>query len=144
MATYPTSTFKYTSHCRLGGHQIGPKVGDMPELLTMGAVFQRDDLRPRLHTEPKGVGFSGAEHKVEVVILNEPHKDQSVSVIGSEISGPSTILSFIECTKVGAEQSINDTFKKSFPKHGNRSFEIPFGSNLEVKFASRGVINGSL
>lgn len=137
--THLSNVFKYISHFRLGGHQIGRKVGDMLELLTIGAIFKDDDLRIRLHTEPRVMGFSNAGHKIEFVILNNPHQDKNTNITGGVISHPNKILSFIECKKVGVEQTVNSTFKSNFSKYDNKNFRIPQNSEFEIKFAPRGL-----
>lgn len=136
MATNLSSIFKYISHYRLNGHQIGRKVGDMLEVLTMGALFKEEELQHRLHIEPKLYGFSSAGHKVEFVIFNQ-RRENADYISGGEIEDLTDVISFIECKKVGVEQTVNSKFKSAFAKHDTRSYRIPKGSEFEVNFAPR-------
>ena len=135
-----SDTFKYISHFRHAGHQVGRKVGDMLEVLTYAAIVRERELHARLHVEPKLSGFSEAGHKVEFTLLNTAQLDENNNPIvtnGGEINDPSTIFAFIECKKVGVEQTVNGGFKKAFEKHGNKGFKVPFNTPFSVTFAPR-------
>ena len=69
--TYITSVYKCISDYNLKGHQIGRKVGDMLEILTMGAVYQNPELLKRLSVEEKLEGYTTAGHKVEFGFFNK-------------------------------------------------------------------------
>lgn len=137
-----SDVFKYISHFRHAGHQIGRKVGDMLEVLTYAAIAQDPDLCSRLNVEPKLYGFSDAGHKVEFVILNKPNVKRDGSPIvrnGGEIKDLSNVIGFIECKKVGVEQTVNGKFKKTFVKNGNtKSYRVPYGQEFVISFAPRG------
>lgn len=98
----------------------------MLEVLTFAAVHLDKNATARLVLEPKLVGFSGAGHKVEFGFFH----------LG-ENNGPSTEMSrlaaFVECKKVGVEQTIDNAFKRSFKK----AARIPYGRPLVVRFAPK-------
>ena len=116
-----SDTFKYISHFRKKGHQIGRKIGDMLEVLTLGVISQDKELMSMVILEPKIEGFSGACHKVEFGIYR---KDDQ----GRFLEGTDNLLGFIECKKVGVEQTVNSTFKNNFGTF------IPFGKELKIPF----------
>lgn len=137
-----SDVFKYISHFRHAGHQVGRKVGDMLEVLTYAAIVRERELYSRLHVEPKLFGFSEAGHKVEFTLLNDPQLSQDGDPLvrnGGEITDPKKIFAFIECKKVGVEQTVNSLFKSMFKKHNNKSFSVPFEKPFTVSFAPRGV-----
>lgn len=127
-----SDVFKYISHYRRGGHQIGRKVGDMLEVLTLAALLLDDNLKSRLVLEPKLFGFSGAGHKVEFGLF---HLTKS----GKPSKEMSELAAFVECKKVGVEQTIDGAFKRVFKK----ASRIPYGTPLVVKFAPRWADNVS-
>jgi hypothetical protein len=136
-----SDVFKYISHFRHAGHQVGRKVGDMLEVLTYAAIVRENELHSRLQVEPKLVGFSDAGHKVEFTILKKQTlnaKQEPVIKNGGTISNPENILAFIECKKVGVEQTVNTKFKKTFKKHNNKSYKIPYNIPFNISFAPRG------
>jgi len=139
--TYLSEVFKYISFYRKSGHQIGRKVGDMLELLTFGALIYDHNLKSRLNIEPKLFGFSDAGHKVEFVISKNKNfnKDgESLILNGGEIKDLTQILGFIECKKVGVEQTINGKFKKQFLKDTtSNNYKIPYNQNFKVSFSPR-------
>jgi len=132
--THLSTVFNYISHFRHAGHQVGRKIGDMLEVLTFSAISQDEELLKRLRLEPKLFGFSGAGHKVEFAFNKNPQE----SIVGKDILDPSTIIGFIECKKVGVEQTINTSFKKKFQKHDNRSLLIPYETEFNIGFHPRG------
>lgn len=126
-----SNTFKYISEFRHAGHQVGRKVGDMLELLTFAGVNYDGELKSRLNVEPKLFGFSEAGHKVEFVV----HKTKPEKTNGGEIQETNKILGFIECKKVGVEQTVNSQFKKAFKKNPNGpGFCIPNNEKIKVTF----------
>ena len=114
----------------------------MLEVLTYAAIARDNEMLARLHVEPKLHGFSGAGHKVEFILLSATNYDEQGNpkvINGGEITDPSGVISFIECKKVGVEQTVNGKFKNTFPKNGNnKSYKIPFGSTFQISFAPRG------
>lgn len=135
-----SDVFKYISHFRRKGHQIGRKVGDMLEVLTLAAVKCDADLSARLLIEPYLEGFSTDKHKVEFGIFdgdqealfavnNGKKSKKKMEVLADHIYG---LKGFIECKKVGVEQTINSTFKKKYSKG-----ILPFNEVLEVNFRPR-------
>lgn len=140
--THLSDVFKYISHFRHAGHQVGRKVGDMLEVLTYAAIARNDDIYPRLNVEPKLFGFSDAGHKVEFVIFDNPQTDltgEPVARNGGDITDLDAVIGFIECKKVGVEQTVNGTFKRKFVQHNNtRSYRIPYDEEFTVSFSPRG------
>lgn len=137
-----SDTFKYISHFRHAGHQVGRKVGDMLEVLTYAAIARDTDMLSRLQVEPKLHGFSGAGHKVEFILLSSTNFDEEGNpevINGGAITNPSEVISFIECKKVGVEQTVNGKFKKTFPKNGNnKNYKVPYDTEFNISFAPRG------
>ncbi|WP_298941328.1 hypothetical protein [uncultured Psychromonas sp.] len=137
-----SDTFKYISHFRHAGHQVGRKVGDMLEVLTYAAIARDQEMLTRLQVEPKLHGFSNAGHKVEFILLSSTNIDESgnpVVINGGSITDPSNVISFIECKKVGVEQTVNGKFKKTFPKNGNnKGYKVPYNNEFTISFAPRG------
>ncbi|MEM5733077.1 hypothetical protein AAEI00_15345 [Shewanella algae] len=138
-----SDTFKYISYFRHAGHQVGRKVGDMLEVLTYAALAREDKLLSRLHVEPKLHGFSDAGHKVEFILLDTEDYDEDQKPLiknGSSIEDPCHIIGFIECKKVGVEQTVNGKFKKTFPKNGNaKNYRVPYNTEFSVSFSPRGM-----
>ena len=132
-----SDTFKYISKFRHDGHQVGRKIGDLLELLTFSALRYDENIADKIRVEPKLFGFSEAGHKVEFVI--EKEKPQQIN--GGEIMDLSRVAGFIECKKVGVEQTVNSSFKRNFQKHPNRGFHIPFNDPINIGFR---VINGPI
>lgn len=137
-----SDTFKYISHFRHAGHQVGRKVGDMLEVLTYAAIARDTEMLSRLQVEPKLYGFSGAGHKVEFILLSSQSFDtqnEPKVINGGSITDPSEVISFIECKKVGVEQTVNSKFKKAFPQNGNhKNYLIPYDHEFTISFAPRG------
>lgn len=140
--THLSDVFKYISHFRHAGHQVGRKVGDMLEVLTYAAIARNDDIYSRLNVEPKLFGFSDAGHKVEFVIFDNPQKDlegNPAARNGGDIIDLDAVIGFIECKKVGVEQTVNGNFKRKFVQHNNtRSYRMPYDEEFTVSFAPRG------
>ncbi|TAL79772.1 MAG: hypothetical protein EPN75_08915 [Beijerinckiaceae bacterium] len=121
-----SDVFKYISHYRRRGHQIGRKVGDMLEVITLAALSLDANAKARLVLEPKLVGFSGAGHKVEFGLFHLNEK-------GEPLTDMSKLAGFVECKKVGVEQTIDDAFKRIFRKASH----IPYGTSFDIRFAPR-------
>lgn len=124
-----SDVFKYISHYRRGGHQIGRKVGDMLEVITLAALHLDANAKKRLVLEPKLTGFSGAGHKVEFGIFNLDDK-------GKPEFEMSQLVGFVECKKVGVEQTIDTGHKK---RHGAGNqihlYDEPFAIGFSPRWA---------
>ena len=90
--TYITNLYKCIANYNLMGHQIGRRVGDMLEILTMGVVYQNSTLRTHLNTEGKLEGFTSAGHKVEFGFFDNPRRKDG-------------LFGAIECKCVGVEET---------------------------------------
>lgn len=90
--TYITNLYKCIANYNLMGHQIGRKVGDMLEILTMGVIYQNISLKTHLDTEGKLEGYTSAGHKVEFGFFNNPRTKTS-------------LFGAIECKCVGVEET---------------------------------------
>ena len=90
--TYITSVYKCIAAYNLKGHQIGRKIGDMLEILTMGGVYKCTDLVNHLDTEGKLEGFTTARHKVEFGFYKDVATKQD-------------LFGAIECKCVGVEET---------------------------------------
>ena len=106
-----SDTFKYISKFRSDGHSIGRKIGDLLEVLVYGTLINNKDFKNKLHIEPKLYGFCDSGHKVEFAINKI---DGRKTIKGGEIKNPKDLIGFIECKKVGVEQTINSSFKKKY------------------------------
>lgn len=130
--THLSDVFKYISKFRHAGHQVGRKVGDMLEVLTYAALTQNVDLAKRLHIEPKLFGFSDAGHKVEFALLGT---ESAKLRKAGEIEDPSNLIGFVECKKVGVEQTIDSSFKK---KYKDINYKFKNGDLLETTLGKQG------
>lgn len=90
--TYITNVYKCIANYNRKGHQIGRKIGDMLEILTMGAVYQNPQLVERLSTEEKLEGYTTAGHKVEFGFFDF-------------CQGKRRLFGAIECKCVGVEET---------------------------------------
>jgi hypothetical protein len=99
-----SDVFKFTQGLGQNGHQIGRKVGDAIELLTLGMINIDEDLKKFLIVEDGVEGATSAKHKVEFSFYNL--EDDSPSRKSTDLFG------IIECKKVGVEQTIKQSFKK--------------------------------
>ncbi len=90
--TYITNLYKCIANYNLMGHQIGRKVGDMLEILTMGVIYQSASLKAHLDTEGKLEGYTSAGHKVEFGFFADPRKKTG-------------LFGAIECKCVGVEET---------------------------------------
>lgn len=100
-----SDVFKFTQGLGQKGHQIGRKVGDAIELLTLGMVNLEDSLVNFLVIEDGVEGATSAKHKVEFSFynLNNAHRPSKRSA---------DLFGIIECKKVGVEQTTKASFKK--------------------------------
>lgn len=115
--TYITSVYKCIANYNLKGHQIGRKIGDMLEILTMGAVYRNADLYSRLSTEKKLEGYTTAGHKVEFGFFNT-------------VGGRKQLFGAIECKCVGVEETTSGKNNKHLRK-------IAVGENFNIEFSGR-------
>lgn len=133
---YLSDVFKFTQGLGQKGHQIGRKVGDAIELLTLGVIHLDEELTKHLVLEDGVEGATSAKHKVEFSFY---HLDENLlpSKISEELFG------IIECKKVGVEQTIKQNFKdwKSVPANkqpfyltNGYSFSIS-PNNSEIKWS---------
>lgn len=109
---YLSNVFKFTQGLGQIGHQIGRKVGDAIELLTLGMIDKEIDLSRFLVIEDKIAGATAAEHKVEFSFYNIQNgipSRQSMDLFG-----------IIECKKVGVEQTKKQNFKEWESKPQNK------------------------
>lgn len=117
--TYITSVYKCISNYNLKGHQIGRKIGDMLEILTMGAVYQNADLVSRLSTEEKLEGYTTAGHKVEFGFFHNENNQRA-------------LFGAIECKCVGVEETTSGKGARSQRKlEPTESFNLDFNGRWQ-------------
>ncbi len=108
--TYISNLYKCISNYHLMGHQIGRKVGDMLEILTMGMIYKNINLKNHLNIEGKLEGYTTAGHKVEFGFFENPRNKTN-------------LFGAIECKCVGVEETkFNTGHIKTLCL--NESFEI--------------------
>lgn len=90
--TYITSVYKYIASYNLKGHQIGRKIGDMLEILTLGGIRRCPALCAHLDTEGRLEGFTTAGHKVEFGFYHN-------------VKYKTGLFGAIECKCVGVEET---------------------------------------
>lgn len=111
--TYITNVYKCISAYNLKGHQIGRKIGDMLELLTMEGVYQNPALLSRLETEGRLEGYTTAGHKVEFGFYEDVQKKQGLfgaiecKCIGVEVTKAATGQNYLRKIRVGESFSIH-------------------------------------
>lgn len=115
--TYVTSVYKCIANFNLKGHRIGRKIGDMLEILTMGAIYRNADLYSRLSTEKKLEGYTTAGHKVEFSFFNN-------------LGGRKRLFGAIECKCVGVEETTSGKNKKHLR-------EIAVGDSFDIEFSGK-------
>lgn len=108
-----SDVFKFTQGLGQKGHQIGRKVGDAIELLTLGMVNLEENLKPFLVIEDGVEGATTAKHKVEFSFYNLDDE-------GNPTKKPSDLFGLIECKKVGVEVTVKQNFKKWKNKAENK------------------------
>ena len=112
--TYVTSVYKCIAAYNLKGHQIGRKVGDMLEILTMGGIYKNQDLLSRLDTEGKLKGFTTAGHKVEFCFYQDRRRKKG-------------LFGAVECKCVGVEETAAGKGSKKLRKKAlGESFDVSF------------------
>jgi hypothetical protein len=99
-----SDVFKFTQGLGQNGHQIGRKVGDAIELITLAMIYKERSLTNYLVIEDGVEGATTAKHKVEFAFYNlgsgNIHQRNSENLFG-----------IIECKKVGVEQTVKQSFK---------------------------------
>lgn len=132
--TYITSVYKCIANYNLKGHQIGRKIGDMLEILTMGAVYQNMQLVERLSTEEKLEGYTTAGHKVEFGFFNSNQ-------------GERQLFGAIECKCVGVEETTSGKNNRHLRKlKAGETFSIDFSGRwqpapITFKLTSKRIVN---
>lgn len=123
---YLSDVFKYTQGLGQKGHQIGRKVGDAIELLTLGMIHKEESLTNFLTIEDGVEGATTAKHKVEFSFYNfnsnnQPSKDSA------------DLFGLIECKKVGVEQTVKTSFKEWKTKSENKiNFHLTKGYSFTI------------
>jgi hypothetical protein len=113
--TYLSDVFRFIQKFGQKGHQIGRKIGDAIEVITLAVIYSDKDLQRYCVIEQGLEGASTAKHKVEFCFyeldaLGTPQKEDIMKLFG-----------FIECKKVGVEQTIKQSFKEWKDKTRNFS-----------------------
>ena len=117
--TYITSVYKCIANYNLKGHQIGRKIGDMLEILTMGAIYQNPQLVKRLSTEERLEGYTTAGHKVEFGFFNSSRNERQ-------------LFGAIECKCVGVEETTSGKNNRHLRKiKENESFTLDFSGRWQ-------------
>lgn len=96
-----SNVYKYIQQYGIKGHTIGRKVGDLVELLTYAYLCSKKDFVGKIKREKRIMGFSGAAHKVEFVIVCD---DREVGLI--------------ECKRVGVEVTTLQSLKTKSLEEG--------------------------
>ena len=126
-----SDVFKFTQGLGQKGHQIGRKVGDAIELLTLGMINLEENLMPFLVIEDGVEGATTAKHKVEFSFYNLDAK-------GNPTKKASDLFGLIECKKVGVEVTVKQNFKQWKSKAANKkSFHLTNGYDFGI--APRGI-----
>lgn len=123
---YLSDVFKFTQGLGQKGHQIGRKVGDAIELLTLGMINLHPELTTYLEIEDGVEGATSAKHKVEFSFY-KLNADGQPSKISEELFG------IIECKKVGVEQTIKQNYKQWLTIAANkRNFHLTDGYDFTI------------
>lgn len=152
---YLSEVYVYIEQFGKKGHQIGRKIGDMLELLTMGYCYSFKDLFGSMQTELALEGFTEAKHKVEFSFFKLDKKGNFVMV--NDDIDQNNLIGFIECKKVGVEVTvhaetrdqdlglgINESYKHNInPRWLDREIKINImckklsGNNAEIHITSK-------
>lgn len=103
---YISDVYVYTEQFGKKGHQMGRKVGDMLEILTMGYCLSNNELKNCMKTEMALEGFTGAKHKVEFSFF-KLDKNNKFFLNKEGIIDQNNLIGFIECKKVGVEVTVH-------------------------------------
>ena len=113
---YITNLYKYIESYNIMGHQIGRKIGDMLEILTMGSIYRNHNLLSRLDTEGKLEGYTTAGHKVEFGFYND-------------LTNKRQLFGAVECKCVGVEVTKSGSANRHIRTLGiNESISIDFSA----------------
>jgi hypothetical protein len=139
-----SDVFKFTQGLGQKGHQIGRKVGDAIELITLAMVYRDTELSKYLEIEDGVEGATTAKHKVEFAFYNLDDN-------GKPTKESEDLFGIIECKKVGVEQTVKQNFKTWKAKNENKkdfnltdgySFTIsPSGTNFKWSISVIGINN---
>lgn len=123
---YLSDVFKFTQGLGQIGHQIGRKVGDAIELVTLAMIYRDDELSKFLEIEDGVEGATTARHKVEFSFYN---LDQE----GKPTKESEDLFGIIECKKVGVEQTIKQNFKTwNTVNENKRDFYLTNGYDFTI------------
>ena len=123
---YLSDVFKYTQGLGQKGHQIGRKVGDAIELLTLGMINNEQSLTDFLIVEDGVEGATTAKHKVEFSFYNFNQNNQPSK-------NSADLFGLIECKKVGVEQTVKSNFKDWKAKAENKTdFNLTNGYSFTI------------
>lgn len=104
-ATHLSDVYRYVYQFGQKGHQIGRKIGDAVEIITLGMVARTPGLPERMKMERGLEGATSAEHKVEFGFY---HLNGSGQLVDDSIEN---LFGLIECKKVGVEVTVKQSFK---------------------------------
>lgn len=134
--TYLSDMYVYIEQFGKKGHQIGRKIGDMLELLTMGYCYKSKNLKEAMKTEIALKGFTGAEHKVEFSFFKLDNNNKFI-LDKEGIIDQNNLIGFIECKKVGVEVTVySETRDKNLELSLGKAYEHsinPRWLNREIK-----------
>lgn len=121
-----SDVFKFTQGLGQIGHQIGRKVGDAIELVTLGMVYRDNELSKFLEIEDGVEGATTAKHKVEFAFYNLDENNEPTK-------NSDDLFGIIECKKVGVEQTVKQNFKTWKSKTENkRDFHLTDGYSFTI------------
>ncbi len=123
---YLSDVYRYIEQFGKKGHQIGRKIGDMLEILTMGYCYSVLSLKECMKTEMALEGFTGANHKVEFSFF-KLDKDGKFILNDDDNVDQKNLIGFIECKKVGVEVTVH-------PSTRDGNLIIKEGSSYEPYF----------
>jgi hypothetical protein len=120
-----SDVFKFTQGLGQKGHQIGRKVGDAIELLTLGMINLDSNLNSFLVIEDGVEGATTAKHKVEFSFYNHEN--------GKPTKKSEDLFGLVECKKVGVEQTVKQNFKEWKGKRENKKdFNLTEGYSFTI------------
>jgi len=102
---YLSDVYVYIEQFGKKGHQIGRKIGDMLEILTMGYCYEYN-LKDHMQTEIAIEGFTEANHKVEFSFYKLDENKNLIIDSNNKID-QDNLIGFIECKKVGVEVTVH-------------------------------------
>jgi hypothetical protein len=136
---YLSDVYVYIEQFGKKGHQIGRKIGDMLEILTMGYCYDYN-LKEHMQTELALEGFTEAKHKVEFSFFKLDDDSNFIINENNQID-QNNLIGFIECKKVGVEVTVHSRTRNSDLKLLNGEFYEhginPRWLNRDLKFKIR-------